>query len=215
MIDDNINYEYIIRYIRRTLKPSDGLLAELEEFAAENSVPISQPETIKLIELIIKISGAKRVLEVGTAIGYSAIRMVSAGAERVDTIEVNHDAAEYAKRSVKKAELDDKINIIEGDAREILPKLCGEYDFIFIDAAKGQYNEFFKHSMRMLRVGGVLFSDNVLYKGMTATDELVTHRKITIVKRLRSYVDMLCSHPELETDIVPIGDGAAISVKIK
>lgn len=213
MIEDNINYEYIIRYIRRTLKPSEGLAAELETFAKENSVPISQPETIKLIELLIKIGGVKRVLEVGTAIGYSAIRMTEAGAEHIDTIEINPEAADFAQRAVKRAGALDKINIIQGDAREVLPTLKGEYDFIFIDAAKGQYNEFFKHCMRMLKHGGILFSDNILYKGMTATDELVTHRKITIVRRLRQYVDMLCSHPELDTDIIPVGDGVAVSIK--
>lgn len=215
MIDDNINYEYIIRYIRRTLKPSAGYIKELEEFAKVNSVPISQPETIKLIELLIKIGNVKNVLEVGTAIGYSAIRMAESGAEHIDTIEINPDAAAYAKKSIYHMKLEDKINVIEGDAKEVLADMSGEYDLIFIDAAKAQYNEFFKHCMRMLRRGGILFSDNILYKGMTATDDLVKHRKITIVKRLRKYVDMLCEIPELETDILPLGDGVAISVKVR
>lgn len=215
MIDDNINYEYIIRYIRRTLKPSARYIKELEEFAKVNSVPISQPETIKLIELLIKIGNVKNVLEVGTAIGYSAIRMAESGAEHIDTIEINPDAAAYAKKSIYHMKLEDKINVIEGDAKEVLADMSGEYDLIFIDAAKAQYNEFFKHCMRMLRRGGILFSDNILYKGMTATDELVKHRKITIVKRLRKYVDMLCEIPELETDILPLGDGVAISVKVR
>lgn len=214
MIDDNINYEYIIRYIRRTLKPSAGYIKELEEFAKVNSVPISQPETIKLIELLIKIGNVKNVLEVGTAIGYSAIRMAESGAEHIDTIEINPEAAAYAKKSICHMKLEDKINVIEGDAKEVLAEMRGEYDLIFIDAAKAQYNEFFKHCMRMLRRGGILFSDNILYKGMTATDELVKHRKITIVKRLRKYVDMLCEIPELETDILPLGDGVALSVKV-
>lgn len=215
MIDDNINYEYIIRYIRRTLKPSAGYIKELEKFAKVNSVPISQPETIKLIELLIKIGNVKNILEVGTAIGYSAIRMAESGAEHIDTIEINPDAAAYAKKSIYHIKLEDKINVIEGDAKEVLADMSGEYDLIFIDAAKAQYNEFFKHCMRMLRRGGILFSDNILYKGMTATDELVKHRKITIVKRLRKYVDMLCEIPELETDILPLGDGVAISVKVR
>lgn len=215
MIDDNINYEYIIRYIRRTLKPSAGYIKELEEFAKVNSVPISQPETIKLIELLIKIGNVKNVLEVGTAIGYSAIRMAESGAEHIDTIEINPDAAAYAKKSIYHMKLEDKINVIEGDAKEVLADMRGEYDLIFIDAAKAQYNEFFKHCMRMLKRGGILFSDNILYKGMTATDELVKHRKITIVKRLRKYVDMLCEIPELETDILPLGDGVALSVKVR
>ena len=110
--------------------------------------------------------------------------------------------------------MSENIRIIEGDAKEVLPMLDGEYDMIFIDAAKGQYSEFFGHCMRMLRTGGILVSDNILYKGMTATDELVLHRKRTIVKRLREYIDMLCNHPLLDTDIVPVGDGIGISVKL-
>lgn len=213
MTEDNINFDYITRYIRRTLKPAEGQILEMEKYAKENEVPISQPESIKLIELLIKIGNTKRVLEVGTAIGYSAIRMANAGASYIDTIEINHETAEIAKGNVEKAGLSDKIIIHEGDGKDILPTLDETYDLIFIDAAKGQYTEFFKHGMRLLKKGGILVSDNILYKGMTATDELVLHRKITIVKRLRSYVDMLCSHPKLDTDILPLGDGVAISVK--
>lgn len=214
MIEDNINYEYIIRYIRSSLRKSEGSIAEMENFAKEHEVPISQPESIKLIELLIRIGKVSDILEVGSAIGYSAIRMVMAGAEKVDTIEINADAARVARANVEKEGLSEKIHIIEGDAKEILPKLEGEYDMIFIDAAKAQYGEFFNHCMRMLRCGGVLVSDNILYKGMTATDELVLHRKRTIVKRLREYIDMLCNHPKLDTDIIPIGDGVALSVKL-
>ena len=214
MIEDNINYEYIIRYIRSSLRKSEGSIAEMERFANEYEVPISQPESIKLIELLIRIGKVSDILEVGSAIGYSAIRMINAGAERVDTIEINADAARVARANVEKEGLSEKINIIEGDAKEVLPSLEGEYDMIFIDAAKAQYGEFFKHCMRMLRSGGILVSDNILYKGMTAPDELVLHRKKTIVKRLREYIDMLCNHPKLDTDIVPIGDGVALSVKL-
>ncbi len=213
MIDDNINYEYIIRYIRSTVRRHGGIFEDMERFAKENEVPISQIETIRLIELLIRIGRVKRVLEVGAAIGYSALCMVRAGAEKIDTIEINSDAVRVARRNVALAGCEDKITVHEGDAREVLKSLDGEYDMIFIDAAKGQYNEFFSSCMRMLPVGGILVSDNVLYKGMTATDELVQHRKITIVKRLRAYVDMLCAHPQLETDILPIGDGVALSVK--
>lgn len=214
MIDDNINYEYITRYIRSSLKKSTGYIAEMERFAKEYDVPISQPETIKLIELLIKIGRLSDILEVGSAIGYSAIRMAYAGAKKIDTIEINPDAARVAKANAEKEGLSDKICVIEGDAKEILPTLNGSYDMIFIDAAKAQYNEFFTHCMRMLKPNGILISDNILYKGMTATDELVLHRKRTIVKRLREYIDMLCSHPRLDTDILPIGDGVALSVKI-
>lgn len=213
MIDDSINYEYIIRYLRDLLPKKDGLLGELEDFAKEYSVPISQPETMRLLEVLIRIGKVKSVLEVGCAIGYSAICMINAGCEKIDTIELSADAARVAKENFKKAGMEEKITLHFGDAKDVLPQIDGEYDMIFMDAAKAQYQEFFPHCMRLLKTGGVLVSDNVLYKGMTATDELVVRRKITIVKRLRKYLEMISSNPELETTILPMGDGVAISYK--
>ena len=215
--DDNINYEYIIRYLRDTLPKSAGLLKELEEYAKANEVPISQPESIRLIEVLLKMMNAKKILEVGSAIGYSAIRMSSACGAEVVTIELSEEMAELARKNISRAGLDDKITLICGDAKDVLPEIKdeNEFDMIFVDAAKGQYMEFFPHCMRLLRRGGVLISDNVLYKGMTATDELVVRRKITIVRRLREYLDMLSNNKELSTAILPIGDGVAISFKEK
>lgn len=213
MIDDNINHEYIIRYLRNLLPKRSGVTGDMEKYAAENSVPISQPETMKLLEVLIHLAGVKKVLEIGCAIGYSSICMVSAGCSCVDTIEISDEMFEIASDNINKAGFGDMIHIYKGDARDILPNLNKEYDMIFIDAAKGQYNEFFSHCMRMLKHGGILVSDNVLYKGMTATDELMQHRKITIIRRLRAYLDMLSSSKELETSVLPVGDGVAISYK--
>lgn len=212
---DNINYDYILRYIRDTLPKSEGLLLEMEEYAKENDVPISQPESIRLLEIIIKIANAKRILEVGSAIGYSAIRMSRAAGGCVTTIELSEKMADIAEENIKKANLSDKITLIRGDGREVLPKLEGEFDLIFVDAAKGQYQEFFNEAKRLLRVGGIMVSDNVLFKGMTATDELVIRRKITIVKRLREYLNMLKENEDFATALLPIGDGVAISIKEK
>lgn len=213
--DDNINYEYIIRYIRATIPKSEGQLLEMEQFAKENDVPISQPESIRMIEIFIKMMNAKKILEVGAAIGYSSIRMSLANDADITTIELSDEMAKIAKENIEKAKLGKKIKLICGDAKEVLPELEGDgnYDMIFVDAAKGQYMEFFPHCMRLLRRGGVLISDNVLYKGMTATDELVVRRKITIVRRLRAYLEMLNESKELSTAILPIGDGVAISFK--
>ncbi len=212
---DNINYDYILRYIRDTLPQSEGLLLEMEEYAKEHGVPISQPESIRLLEIIIKIANAKRILEVGSAIGYSAIRMSKATGGEVTTIELSDEMADIAEENIKKAGLSDKINLIRGDGREVIPTIEGEFDLIFIDAAKGQYQEFFNEAKRLLRVGGILVSDNVLFKGMTATDELVIRRKITIVKRLREYLTMLKENKDFATALLPIGDGVAISIKEK
>ncbi len=213
MIDDNINYEYIIRYIRGELTPEDTLARELEAQARAEEIPISQPETIKLIEILLQISGAKSVLEVGTAIGYSAILMSRHSGAEVLTIELSAEMAARARENIRIAGLEDKITVMEGDAKEILPTLGGEFDAVFVDAAKAQYLEFFPHCLRLLREGGLLISDNVLYKGMTATDELLLHRKRTIVKRLREYLDMLKACGELNTAVLPVGDGVALSFK--
>lgn len=213
MIDDNINHEYIIRYLRDLLPKRSGQTEEMERYAAEHEVPISQPESIKLLEVLIRIGGIKRVLEVGCAIGYSAIRMAEAGCSLIDTIEISEEMAEKAEENFKKAGLENTVRLHVGDAKKLLPEMDGEYDMIFIDAAKGQYREFFPHCMRMLKSGGILVSDNVLYKGMTATDELVQHRKITIVKRLREYLELLSNTAELDTTVLPVGDGVAISYK--
>ena len=210
--DFNINYEYIVRYIQRTIKKNDGLLAEMEQFAKENDVPIAQPETIRFIETLIKSAKAEKVLEVGAAIGYSAITLVNNGCT-VTTIERDENIIPHLHANIKKAGYQDKITVLEGDAMEILANMEGTFDFIFLDAAKAQYLEFLPHCLRMLKQGGVLFSDNILYKGMVATDELFRRRKVTIIRRLRKYLDELCSRDDLITSIVPIGDGAAISYK--
>ncbi len=215
MIDDNINHEYIIRYLRDILPKREGLLKEMEDYAAAHDVPISQPETMRLLEVLTELTKAQNILEVGCAIGYSAICMAQAGAENIDTIEISEEMAKLAEENIKKAGLSARIHIHPGDAKEILPTLDGQYDIIFVDAAKAQYGEFFPHCMRMLKTGGLLVSDNVLYKGMTATDELMQRRKITIIKRLRNYLSMLSSHNELSTTVLPIGDGVALSVHKK
>ncbi len=212
--EHNINYEYITRYIRRTMKKNEGLLTEIEEYAKVNEVPIAQPETIKLIENLIHISPSKKVLEIGSAIGYSSIIMANAGAD-VTTIERDENMFEPLFSNIEKAGHSEHIHVFKGDALEILDTLEGQYDFIFVDAAKGQYLEFLPHCMRMLKVGGVMFSDNILYKGMVATDELYKRRKVTIIRRLRKYLDTICNMDELNTVIVPIGDGAAISYRLK
>lgn len=213
--DDNINYEYITRYIRGTIRQSEGHIREMEEYAKLHEVPISQPESIRMIEVLLELSRAERVLEVGSAIGYSAIRMCGAAGCDVVTVELSEEMADIAEGNIARAGLEDKIRLIRGDAKEVLPRLAEaeKFDMIFVDAAKGQYNEFFPHCMKMLKKGGLLISDNILYKGMTATDELVVRRKVTIVRRLRSYLDMLCGDSRLSTAILPIGDGVALSFK--
>ncbi len=211
--EDNINYEYIIRYIRDTLPKSEGFISELEEYAKENKVPISQPESIRLTEILLMLKKPARILEIGSAIGYSAIRMALASDAKITTVELSEQMADEAEKNIEKMNLSSRITVVRGDAAEVIKTLDEEYDVIFMDAAKGHYMDFFSECGRLLKSGGLLISDNVLYKGMTATDELVMHRKITIVRRLRAYLEMLKENKSYKTAIVPIGDGVALSVK--
>lgn len=210
-----ICYDYINDYIRNTIRKSEGILKELEEFANKNHVPIVHPEVAKLLQVIGMIKRPSRILEIGTAIGYSSILLseVLQPNGRIDTIERYELMIERAKNNIKRAGLENVINIIAGDALEVLKCLNKQYDLIFLDAAKGQYPEFLPECLRLLSPGGLLISDNILYKGMIANDELVVRRKKTIVKRLRNYLDMLCNSENLETSIIPIGDGVAISYR--
>jgi len=210
-----ICYDYINEYIRKTIKQQEGVLKELREFAEANHVPIIHPEVAKLLEVIGCLLKPMRILEIGTAIGYSAILMSTflQPNGKIDTIDRYELMIDRAKENIERAGLKNVINIIEGDALEVLRCLDKRYDLIFLDAAKGQYPEFFPECLRMLNKGGLLVSDNVLYKGMIASDDLVVRRKKTIVKRLRGYLESICSNDELETSIIPIGDGVALSYK--
>lgn len=210
-----INYDYITDYIRNTMKKSTGILKELEDYAREYGVPIVQPEVAGLLTVLGGLLKPSRILEIGTAIGYSSILL--SGILRqggvIDTIERSEPAAEKAVENIKKAGLQDTIRVIRGEASEVLPCLESKYGMIFLDAAKGQYPEFFPECMRLLEAGGLLVSDNVLYKGMVANDELVVRRKKTIVGRMREYLGTICSSGELDTSIIPIGDGVALSYR--
>lgn len=210
-----ICYEYIEEYIRRTLKPNEGLIKDLEQFAHQNHVPIIHPEAASLLKVVGNILRPARILEVGTAIGYSAILMSTFLTDngKIDTIERYELMIDRARANIKLAGLESVINVIAGDATDVLKCLDKKYDMIFLDAAKGQYPEFLPDCLRMLKKGGLLVSDNVLYKGMVANEDLVVRRKKTIVKRMRDYLDEICSNEMLETSILPLGDGVALSYK--
>jgi predicted O-methyltransferase YrrM len=210
-----ICYDYINEYIRNTISQDTGVLAELRQFAEENHVPIVHPEVARLLTVLGAMHKPKRILEIGTAIGYSAILFsgILQKDGRIDTIDRDEQMIEKAKKNIKKAKLGNIINVITGDATEVLRQLDRKYDLIFLDAAKGQYPEFLPECIRLLDYGGILISDNILYKGMVASDELVVRRKKTIVTRLRTYLDMICNTEALETSIIPIGDGVALSFK--
>ena len=191
-------------------------LAKIKQKALEEHIPIIMDDTLEVIENRLKENRPNRILEIGTAVGYSAICFSEFLNEngRIDTIEREADRVLEAKDNIKRAEVDDKINIIEGDAVEILPTLNGMYDMVFIDASKGKYPFFLKESLRMLAPGGIIFADNVLYKGYVLSD-YNKHKQRTAVRNLREFLAELQSNESLETEISEVGDGLATAKKIK
>lgn len=212
---DAIVYPYITSFLRGEIPQRSGILAELERYAAENSVPIVQPETAKLLETLMCIKRPVRILEIGCAIGYSAILMAQYLAEggSISTVERDAEMTGIARANIEKAGLSDRITVINNDAKEVLPRLTGEYDVIFLDGPKAHYIHMLNDCIRLLNKGGILIADNILYKGMVADEEHVIRRKITIVKRLKHFISAQMQRAELETVILPLGDGVTVAVK--
>jgi len=208
-----ITYDYMEKFIRELIPEHDGALKDLENYANENAVPIIQKEVGKLLELMINIKKPKKILELGTAIGYSAILMslASNGNSKITTIERDNLMVENAQNNFKEYGMENKINIIQGDCIEVLEKLQEKFDFIFIDAGKGHYNHFLPHCLRLLNNQGIIVADNVLFRGMVASKDLATRRKVTIVKRMKSYLDLVSKDHTLITSVIPMGDGVAIT----
>ena len=198
--------------------PNTEFLNKLEKYSKETNVPIIRPSMQSFLKLLLAITQPKKILEVGCAIGFSALLMSEYGPEdcHITTIEKYEKRIPLAKENFAKAGKEDKITLLEGDAVEILSQLEGTYDFIFMDAAKGQYINFLPDIMRLLADGGVLVSDNVLQDGDIIESRFaVTRRNRTIHGRMRDYLYELKHHPELVTSILPVGDGVKVSVKQK
>lgn len=208
-----ITYDYMEEYLRGLIGENKGILKELEDFAKENGVPIVQKEAGKFLEFMVSMKRPLKILELGTAIGYSSILMYNAAKTNPDivTIERSQEMIKLAKENLKKFNLEYKITIKEGDCLEILENLDEEFDLIFMDAGKGHYNHFLPHCLRLLKQDGIIIADNVLFRGMVPSDDLVKRRKITIVKRMRTYLDMVSNDENLITSVIPMGDGIAIT----
>ena len=187
-------------------------LAKIKQKALEDHIPIIMDDTLEVIEKELKENKPKRILEIGTAVGYSAICFSEFLQNNgiIDTIEREHSRVTEALDNIKRAEVEDKINIIEGDAVEVLPTLTGEYDVVFIDASKGKYPFFLKEALRLLAPKGIIFADNVLYKGYVLSD-YNKHKQRTAVRNLREFLSELQSNETLETKILKVGDGLAIA----
>lgn len=187
-------------------------LQKIKEKALEEHIPIIMDDTLEVVDKILKEIKPKKILEIGTAVGYSAMCFSKYLQEDgiIDTIERDEERIAEAKVNIEKVGVAEKINILEGDAVEILPTLTGKYDMIFIDAAKGKYPFFLKEALLMLEKDGVILADNILYKGYVMSD-YNKHKQRTAVRNLREYIHEVTEDPNLETEILEVGDGLAIS----
>ena len=187
-------------------------LEKIKVKAIENHIPIIMDDTLKVVDKILTEIKPTRILEIGTAVGYSAMcfsEYLQLGG-KIDTIERDLERVAEARINIKNVEVEDKINIYEGDAVEILPTLNEKYDVVFIDAAKGKYPFFLKEALRMIKPNGVILADNILYKGYVMSD-YNKHKQRTAVRNLREYVKEVTENPNIETEILEVGDGLAIS----
>ena len=185
---------------------------EIKEHAIERHIPIIMDDTLKVIEERLRARRTNRILEIGTAVGYSAICFSEflEPSGIIDTIERDEERIKEAKENIKIIDNNKKINIYEGEAVEILPTINEKYDMIFIDAAKGKYPFFLEQALRLLKKDGIIFADNILYKGYVMSD-YNKHKQRTAVTHLREYIKLTTEDPQLNTEILEVGDGLAIT----
>lgn len=199
------------------IKDKEEILNEIKNDALENHVPILQDVSLNLIETILDIKKPNRILEIGSAVGYSAIKFskfLSGENSKIKTIELKENMYNIAKENIKKMELEDKIEIINADATKYLSTIdekIEQFDVVFIDAAKGQYLVFLKEALRLVNIGGVIIADNVYFKGRVLSG-YNEHRHRTATNRLREYIKEVTEDKRLTTTILNVGDGVAISV---
>ncbi len=208
--------ERFVSYINSLNTGNNDFLTELERYAKENYVPIIRTETQQLLKTLLYSNKPATILEIGAAIGFSSILMASYNPAKckITTIENYEKRIPICKENIEKAGLSDTITLLCGDANDILKDMEGSFDFIFMDAAKGQYPNFYPEVLRLLAPGGMLVSDNVLQDGDIIESRFaVTRRNRTIHKRMRDYLYELTHEECLETAILPVGDGVSISVK--
>jgi predicted O-methyltransferase YrrM len=202
------------QYLAKFKKESDPLILEMEEYAKENNVPILSWHSAGFLEQLIRIKNPRRVLEIGTAIAYSTIRIAKNLKKKsvVHTIEKSKDNAEKARENIQKSGLEEKINLIVGDALNVIPQLKKKYDFIFLDADKEDYKRLFDYSLVLLKKGGIIFIDNLLWHGYAASKRVPPNYK-TSTKYIRDFNTVFASQESLKTAILPIGDGIGIGIK--
>lgn len=211
MQEDKIT-AYIEALVPRRIKE----IEEIENYAHDNDVPIMELVGIEALLQLLRIHKPKAILEIGTAIGYSAIRMANALPDTtIVTVERDEQRYKIAEQNVAKLNKQKQIKLIYGDAFEVedLVQQFGPYDALFIDAAKSQYRKFFDIYTKQLSNEGIIFTDNILFHGLVAESNIESRNVRALVRKINNYNEWLMSHPEYETAILPVGDGIAISKK--
>lgn len=209
--------ERIVSYMNSLESANTEILTRIEREAHKDNVPIIRKEMESFLKVMLSIKRPTKILELGTAVGYSAILMSECidREAKIITIENYEKRIPIAKENIRLAGKSEVIELLEGDALEIMPTLeANQFDFVFMDAAKAQYIHFLPEVLRLMKKGAVLITDNILQEGdLIQSKYVVRRRDRTIHKRMREYLEVVKKHPELETSIVPIGDGITISVK--
>ena len=200
-------------YIERLLPPRDPVLREIEEYAGREDVPISDPEVGRFLSIMVRASGARLILEIGAAIGYGAICLARGGPEaRVVSVDVDPARLAMARSYVEKAELANRVELIEGDVFDVLHRLPGTFDLVYIDADKMQYRRYLDQVLPRLRVGGVILIDNLLWSGHVAAPPEEEDRPADALRAFNGY---LMNHPQLQAVVIPLGDGMGVATKLK
>lgn len=206
----------IEEYLANFSTNKDEKLVQLEAYAKEQKVPIMEERALSVMLHILKLHQPNKILEIGAAIGYSAIRMAKALPNtKIVTIEIDPHRFELAEQNIRACGLENQITIYHGDALEIVQevKLDGPFDALFIDASKGQYKRFFQAYEPLLSKRAVVFSDNVLFKGLVAEEMIESKRLKSLAKKIKEYNEWLMNQSDWDTVIIPIGDGLAFSIK--
>lgn len=212
MVSDQVN-----QYLCSLIKPRNALLEEMEQYAQANDIPIMDLVSMEAMLQMLSFSGVTKILEIGTAIGYSAMRVADKlPMTSIVTIERDKVRYELAREFIKRGNLEERVTLLYGDALEATSEIeqYGPFDVLFIDAAKGQYRRFFELYSPFLANNGLIISDNVLFKGIVAHEGKIAKGMRTMITNLRSYNEFLMDNQEYETTFYPIGDGIAISKKL-
>lgn len=210
----DISQDILNQFIRSRLTSIDERLLKIEEYAKKNYIPIVSREVSRLLTILTMLRKPKRILEIGTAIGYSTLSMhIGYPEAKIISIEMDFDMVMQAKRNVKEFNAEDKITIIGGEAEEVLQSIDGEFDMIFFDAAKAQYIDYFNLTRDKMSKECLLVCDNVLFKGMVVGRRYLVRRMITIAKRMNKFIKMIEDDPEFVMTLLPISDGVLIAIK--